>query len=105
MKFYRTLFRRRSVSTKEGGVLGRGFSVRFLGVLRLRYTEGDHNVTLAIEPAVRDIDWAIPMDSIRKWDTPYDHETLSWDQIEAIKRNVARALDFMHVRTGGAPLA
>jgi hypothetical protein len=57
-----------------------------------------------VEPARGNVDFLVPIHSIRTWDSPHDCDTPSWDQLEQIKANISAALDFMKIRTGGPGL-
>jgi hypothetical protein len=92
---HRGYLRRRTVTSDEGGILKNGpFSVK-LQNFRLVYREGDHSLTLPVEPLLdgsQDIGTAL----IRHWDQ--SSAPFGKDQVEAIKRNIFAALNHMGAR-------
>ena len=73
-----------------------GFSVKILGRVGLKYSEGSRTLVINSEvmPYGSSYDAVIEKDSIQAWNTPYDNETIDEVKRDIIIDNVQRALQF-----------
>ena len=73
-----------------------GFSVKTLGRIGVKYTEGSKSMYIATEfNALRSsADITLFVDSIQSWDSPHNDEIINDAKRETIVDNVCRALQF-----------
>ena len=73
-----------------------GFSVKTLGRIGVKYTEGSKSMYIATEfnASVSPLGLVLFEDSIQTWDPPYDNEVIDDTKRETIVDNVCRALQF-----------
>jgi hypothetical protein len=97
MNLKRRLFSWRTAHSDGGGVINdEPFYVK-MRFRRLIYSEGDHTLTVHVEPLLgRIADCAVDITMIRHWDG--SQEALRSDQIFIIKQNIFAALDFLKIR-------
>jgi len=105
MKFKKRILRRRFVESDGGGVLGGCFIVQFIGLFKLRYREAEHSVSVQAEPLKGETNWVVYLDTVQRWDRPFESEALTSRQVQTIRNNIISALNSMGVRyvASGAP--
>jgi hypothetical protein len=70
-----------------------GFSVRVLGRIGLRYTEGQRSVRIDSEVLAKPRAIALFKDSIRAWEGPGGAEQLNDDDRDRVTSNIKRAFE------------
>jgi hypothetical protein len=71
-----------------------GFSVEVLGRTGMRYREGSRSVSVDSEVLAPGKGIAIYVNSIRKWDAPYQEQSISAEDKSRIVANIKSAMDF-----------
>ena len=98
MKFRKSILRRRFVKSDGGGVLGGPFSVQFVGLFKLRYREEDRSILAQIEPLKGDVNWMIYLDTVVRWEAPFEGVVLTQTQLLQVRGNIISALNAMGAR-------
>lgn len=74
-----------------------GFDVRFRGMTRLLYKEGDHSLYIGVEPGGKRGGYAVYFSDIQNWNPPFDNEPITSEIREKIRERVLAALTFMKI--------
>jgi hypothetical protein len=69
-----------------------GFRVERTGRMELKYTEGNHVLTVEVEPGDG---LAIYRSSIRAWNSPNENDDFTDEDKQRIIHNICAALDFL----------
>ncbi len=83
---------------KQGVQSSNGFILQSMHRFFYHYIEGPKRIQVDVEPLQDEKGnyyEGIYSDSIRKWLPPHDHESVSHEQSDRIRRNISAALVFM----------
>ena len=83
----------RSARSKEG------YSVRLRSLTHgLEYREGDRVLRIGVERAAVNVDWIIYLDFITGWLAPHQHEPISEEKRQQVRKRVIESLDFLKIK-------
>jgi hypothetical protein len=74
-----------------------GFDVRFRGMTKLVYKEGDHVPYIGVEPERKLGGYAVYFGDIKTWDPPFENEPITSGTREKIRERVLAALAFIKI--------
>lgn len=74
------------------------FTVKTHGRAGIEYREGKRRMMIDSEMlAGPDFDLVIYVDSIARWEPPYEREAVTEDDLTRIRRNISTALKSLHI--------
>jgi hypothetical protein len=78
-----------------------GYTVRYIDIHYLEYSEGSKTATVEIEGGVNesgDVDWLLYRNSLKGWNAPFDEIIMTEDQHNTIIERISECLKMLGMK-------